>query len=648
MYFLTVALVAFLLGFVDSAPPEPLCHNDFVRTMICTLSWHKNLNCTKYSVQFSPKSKYWDERFTCVFKEDTQDSCICTVEMMQFISGEEYDAKLFDGENIIHSYVICPSEHIKPKPPTIVSVNQKENGNLVVRWNGSYPESSYLFDSLKFQLSYKKKEDPEQFARTVNSSLPFKEILGSDVEENTVYVLKTRSFSDDYKTSFSEWSQEMEWTTPASTVTMLKIFIPFLCILLIFILCATYWATARMKAKWWDNIPKPSKTHLNFPYVKSKVNTLLLTSELSYTVYFPFLLKNHLTIDSVEGDLTHIKMNLDSGDSLLPEYTHTYQKENISSSTIQNRMHLSLEKALKPFFDFDAPSTNLDPAVVELYKNVDGTALRKDSGISMSEGPRLRDAKSLESSYKNVFYSWVSPLQGSGQQELVLNEKPLFIAPCTSTDDYHPCGNEVPRALPALGTNSLGFPLPNATVALCPFMVTDLEYRPCENITTGASLEEDLSSAPTSELHNDLGRPVLPFDTPILDDDYQSFTSAINKVSLDVDELNKDKLVCSVNPAYAGLQSRSCSLDQSEEGYQALQSVAPSNKVQQQVMKHGEEEGEIRHDGGMPWHSKSHIIAATALPIQSAGRPSADPLPCTAFDSPPAVQIINDHHYHKV
>uniref|UniRef100_A0A8C9V6B7 Uncharacterized LOC108932964 n=1 Tax=Scleropages formosus TaxID=113540 RepID=A0A8C9V6B7_SCLFO len=564
--------------------------------MVCTLPWSRNLSCAKYSLRFLPTSEDRSDNYECIFKANTNDSCECTVEMIQFVTLEEYTAKLLKGGNEIHSYVICPSDHIKPISPSIEYVIRTENGNYIVKWTKNYGEDAYLFMSLQFQYSYKKKDEPDQ----VCSQL-YAEILGSELEENTVYVVKVRSRSEDYNTQWSDWSQEVEWTSRKTCFFVTKLVFPF--------------PIHRAKAKWWDNIPNPSKAHLNFPYGKRKV------------------------------------MDLDYGDSLLSDYARTYsvsQTEDISSSKIQNIMQHSLEKALMPFFNFSAPNNINSPTVQEFYKNVNGIALTKDSGVSLSEGTHPRCLSSSESSYKNVSYSWVSPLQGSGQQELILNEKVPFIAPCSANDKYHSCGNEVlvpPSQPPPMGMNLPGFP--STTVALSPFMHTELEYRTCENSMTAVSTAEGFSSSHTAQICSDLGTLAVPSNTTATDDGYQSFSNAIGKASLNVDQLTRERLICSINPAYAGFPSHSGHLDQSEEGYQALQSLGCARGTQQRGIGSTEKRVNGR-EGGMSWCSKNPTPTVTAVTFHSTDMLSPDAPTKSVSDSQSVMQIVTNHFYQKV
>ncbi|XP_018605206.1 interleukin-4 receptor subunit alpha [Scleropages formosus] len=654
MYFLVLLSVGLQLVVVSSARLEPSCSNDFLKTMVCTLPWSRNLSCAKYSLRFLPTSEDRSDNYECIFKANTNDSCECTVEMIQFVTLEEYTAKLLKGGNEIHSYVICPSDHIKPISPSIEYVIRTENGNYIVKWTKNYGEDAYLFMSLQFQYSYKKKDEPDQCARTANSSQLYAEILGSELEENTVYVVKVRSRSEDYNTQWSDWSQEVEWTSPASPVSMLMV-IPFLCILLILILCAGYWGITRAKAKWWDNIPNPSKAHLNFPYGKRKGNLFPqsnIAPILNVNVENGILSsKSHHLMGTVDGDLPPIKMDLDYGDSLLSDYARTYsvsQTEDISSSKIQNIMQHSLEKALMPFFNFSAPNNINSPTVQEFYKNVNGIALTKDSGVSLSEGTHPRCLSSSESSYKNVSYSWVSPLQGSGQQELILNEKVPFIAPCSANDKYHSCGNEVlvpPSQPPPMGMNLPGFP--STTVALSPFMHTELEYRTCENSMTAVSTAEGFSSSHTAQICSDLGTLAVPSNTTATDDGYQSFSNAIGKASLNVDQLTRERLICSINPAYAGFPSHSGHLDQSEEGYQALQSLGCARGTQQRGIGSTEKRVNGR-EGGMSWCSKNPTPTVTAVTFHSTDMLSPDAPTKSVSDSQSVMQIVTNHFYQKV
>lgn len=396
-------ILVFFIEFVSLIWCVPLnvsklnCFNDYVTTMVCDFTSDKFLNCSGYSLDF--QSPIMDS-YKCSLINSEEDvnyyrsKCGCTVELPEFVNAEEYIVNLTEGGKVINSTIITAVDNIKPKAPDILLVMPMENGNYKVTWNTNYPEYNGLSDNLEIQLSYKKKGEPDKVGRIVSASLPFHEIPGSDLEPSSEYVVKARSYSTHYNTQFSEWSREVEWTSPAPVGSVLKAVIPVLCVLLVINICALYWCLTRLKAKWWDKIPAP-KNDIKNTLPRNFEN--FIPKDYDLPAYHTDL----LTIDKTE------------------------EKPRPTPSTSESERD-------------------------SLYKNVSSHVLAKDSGVFSSDGGLSDSAGSCSSSesssgYKNVLYSRLSATstQNGGSPELPGSGTPFFPAPPTPGCDIFPIYSEV-------------------------------------------------------------------------------------------------------------------------------------------------------------------------------------------------------------
>ncbi|KAG9342867.1 hypothetical protein JZ751_015083 [Albula glossodonta] len=221
------------------------CFNDYQTTMVCEFTSDKPFNCSGYSIDFASPSQ---EHFNCTFMESLQNSdvftvCECTVKMPEMVNTEKYQRRLWEEGRVINSTIITALDNIKPRAPKILSVKPTKDGNYKVKCEIDYSEDNGLFDSLETELSYRKKDSSDW--KSVNATLT-SEILGSQLEPGYVYVVKARSRSISYNTGYSDWSQEEQWTVPASGPDPSIFIVSILCVLLVISICAFYWFCTRV------------------------------------------------------------------------------------------------------------------------------------------------------------------------------------------------------------------------------------------------------------------------------------------------------------------------------------------------------------------------------------------------------------------
>ncbi|XP_023672376.2 interleukin-4 receptor subunit alpha isoform X1 [Paramormyrops kingsleyae] len=636
-------VLLFFAGFISTFSSEPLlsCKNDYITTMNCTLDSPKTSNCSIYTAEFKLDDD--GESYKCPFMNNMAGMCSCTVQMLPFVYSEEYQLDLLEGNKSIYSKQYIPSSHIKPNAPEIISIIRQENGNYDVMWKSSYGMKS---EYVKYQVCYKKKGEEDKNMNNI-SQTNF-EILSSTLEQGAVYVVRVRSFSSDYETEFSDWSHEREWTEPLSFERILEITIPSLCVALIVILAFLYWCLLRMKDRWWDKIPNPYKAHIKSMTVGKPV--VLKPETADFNQQFDIIdkpWKAHLIVGGDKEEGLYPKNLLNSEGSSQSDYARTYSIS--QGTTVPGSV---MQKILEEAFNIFIPKASM-PVISDLgtdgcYKNVDVTP-RKESGSSGNLSPSSPEgsASSCDSQYKNISYSWVSSLRGSGNHELVMNEKPShsFKSPiaCTFIEDYHSNDSEALKVPPA---NLQGFVSPTSTPVLLPLLLTDSEYQACDSSAVTTPQDAETPSTCSSKLDADLELLIPPPHLFRADDDYQSFNNAISNGKqvgagsspepFGVDQITEDLLICSINPAYAGQPAKGCSLAPCEEGYSPLQGLS-SESSRQPFEINGTEDGPKGHTWALSQYPEKHIVTAASGPHRSLQK-------MESWHDPPVLQIDNSYH----
>ncbi|KAL7829793.1 hypothetical protein AOLI_G00306780 [Acnodon oligacanthus] len=183
-----------------------------------------------------------NKRYSCSFERFPPKTCECKFTRLHFVPTENFAATLYRGEKLLFTKTINTDESIKPKRPSIVSVNQTENGNFRITWDTNYtsPLRKTFSDSLSTELTYGVKGGKNDVIRLEKGRTEY-EIVGRNLQPNSDYVVMAR-VSTDYNQNlrFSDYSQPYEFRTPVSIETVLKILIPILCVILIIFISTTF------------------------------------------------------------------------------------------------------------------------------------------------------------------------------------------------------------------------------------------------------------------------------------------------------------------------------------------------------------------------------------------------------------------------
>uniref|UniRef100_A0A8D0D093 Fibronectin type-III domain-containing protein n=1 Tax=Sander lucioperca TaxID=283035 RepID=A0A8D0D093_SANLU len=201
-----ISLVLLILGNITTALSGQTldCTNDYESLVFCHFEAQ---NCSEYKLTFRSNNENGN------FKPCDTAQC-CSVHQEEIlVVGESFTATVWKGGNHIESKIINVTDSIKPKTPTIVSVNES-NGNFHVKWKQNVKES--LRDNLAANVTYHKKGDAKKVYAVVKPTtldeFGYYEILGRNLDPSTTYAVSVKSYLD-LSGKFSDSSEEWEFTT---------------------------------------------------------------------------------------------------------------------------------------------------------------------------------------------------------------------------------------------------------------------------------------------------------------------------------------------------------------------------------------------------------------------------------------------------
>uniref|UniRef100_A0AAR2J7Q5 Fibronectin type-III domain-containing protein n=1 Tax=Pygocentrus nattereri TaxID=42514 RepID=A0AAR2J7Q5_PYGNA len=313
------------------------CLNDYDTEMVCQL-WSERLNsCPEYKLNISLYT-IPDEVFTCSFVNVSPNACECKFEMQGFVL-ERFKANLSRGEKELLFKEIDIA--IKPKPPTIVSVNLTEKGNFLITWDTNYPSplQKTFSDSLSTELTYGVKGGKNNVSELVihlEKGRTEYEIVGRNLQPNSDYVVMAR-VSTEYNQNlrFSDYSQPYEFRTSMFLQVILKILIPILCVSLIIFISILFYCYVKIIKQWWDKIPVPKIAHS----FEKTVNS---------TMFLPFLLESGNSSGSSFSNKCYLGSDSSGSSFLNQSITHSAYPSNESENSFS-----SLSKNLDPVIPTD-------------------------------------------------------------------------------------------------------------------------------------------------------------------------------------------------------------------------------------------------------------------------------------------------------
>ncbi|CAB1341772.1 unnamed protein product [Coregonus sp. 'balchen'] len=605
------------------------CFNDKDKSMVCHFTTDKS-KCAEYNMTLKlldPQKKVWND---CTFKEKERSNgvskCGCYIHPMVLVIGEEFNATLWNSGKRLNSKVISIKSSIKPKTPTVQEVKPTENGNFLVKWKTNYPDDALFPKYLIAELSYRKKGETDEVSK--NDSTTSHEILGRDLEPNTIYALKVRTYTD-FSGRFSDWSEELEFTNPASSQKVLQIVIVLSCITVIIITNS-----------------KPS-CGIIFLNVQTQ----------NFCIWFQEYIRTNLSIgdgSSGRGQQQGNGSELDSSSSL--GYAHTCS---MSPETSNVQIISHLQEALSKVFPSLVPLDGnpqlllLAPPMTDACTQMNCPESNRDSGVCSSDFNRLHLMSEFggsrgSSCYNNITYSHSVPL--NFLQELTTSETSSFptqpLLFCNSF--YHTGEAEVlknchPQLFLGTGQQDL-----NLSTNCAPLLQTDFSYHPCDGASDDS--ETTTSAEDTSLIYGSNDSNVTSVVAG-----YQSFSEAVGKYNERGTDAFMDvplplKGFKDVNPCYHSLPDPGCSLPPSDGDYQALQSLG-QNSPDQWVSGQSAEQDKLLNkclETEIPQNSMGNM-PLNFIPNSQGGQcPILGSPFLTTFCSDQAMQLDNDSSYHCV
>ncbi|XP_028979615.2 uncharacterized protein LOC114840419 isoform X3 [Esox lucius] len=610
------------------------CFNDYDKSMVCLLTTESN--CSGYNLELILDEKKIRFKELCAFEDKESSSvvskCSCSIKNMTLIIGEVFIANLSHSGKQLTSGKIYIKDSIKPKAPTIQEVIITENKNIWVKWKTNYkdiPSKNFIAE-----MSYSKKGQTDGLSLNISSTSH--EILGSDLEPNTVYALKIRTYSD-FSNRFSDWSEDLEFNSPPSSQGVFNVVIVLICIIVVIITTALFWCVVRLKAKWWDNIPKCSNSVIGH-----------MVPGVPKVLDAPKLLISPIHLDSSEVDQTEgkswTKSFMEDGSSgghqqgscsELDSSSLGYAHVDPTSPALNNVQIISLcQEALRQVFpNLDNSYGNSKKPFV-LDPPVNAVSLMKDSGGS--------------SCYNNLTYS--STAAPSSLEESEPSKTfPFSTQPCHVDISHH-----APQM--CLGTGQPGLHLStNGTPAL----LTDFSYKlsDCSDVDSKTTRSAEDTCLTFGSDDSNVSAPLSRISVVTRN---QRFSEAVCKGSVrgtdatmdmpllptglqDVD--SGETLIYDMNPCYHSTQVPGCSLAPSDDSYQALQSLGP-NSLDPVIAGQSADQGRHVNMSEVP-HTSAGNTPLHFLPNSQGGQCLTLGSPfLTAFCTDQAMQVQCDSSYH--
>ncbi|XP_060762502.1 interleukin-4 receptor subunit alpha-like [Neoarius graeffei] len=407
-FIIILQVIQFLSGFGFTESVEPLkCFNDYDTELKCSLFGYEAKSCSENKLNASLIMKNENRSFTCHFDEIPPGSCECTTEVKGFVVNELFILNVMKGDKIWYTQNTKTHDFIKPRRPIIKSVIQKPNGDFSVTLDTTYKNKAFC-DSLAVELTYSIDGSSNKETRLLGEGQTTHEIVGSNLQPNSVYSLRARMKSTyPPNKTFSDYSDPYVFKTPQSLVNMLRIIIPILCVILLICVSSVYFWFNRIFKPWWDKIPTP---RFSTDFVKQVPKLLSFQTDVLSVSLDPTA--NQVTkktcVESSQGrgEARHCSDSLEKGvdsgspsliyssssyksmdensfENKLTSVSHEYENQQLNESSflISNRLQIQS----KSFFENPVPTMHLGKNFLEPYKNL-GQKIQMDFEYSVLNG----------------------------------------------------------------------------------------------------------------------------------------------------------------------------------------------------------------------------------------------------------------------
>uniref|UniRef100_A0A8D2ZZE2 Fibronectin type-III domain-containing protein n=1 Tax=Scophthalmus maximus TaxID=52904 RepID=A0A8D2ZZE2_SCOMX len=553
--FLTILLtlghmttVTTLPGVLNDTTTALDCTNDFDEQMFCAFD---ALNCSEHEVTLLSNDGHGETH--CVPRHCDSGRCCCSVQMM-LILGETHTASLRKGGKSVEDRIISISASIKPKTPTIISVDEV-NGSFQVKWKTNMEGA--IGDSLTANVTYHKKDDAKKVFQSVQPTtvdgLSIYEIPGWDLEPSTTYVVSVKSYIE-RSGKFSDSSKELEFTTPASPDALFLGIIISLSIAAVLITSVVFCCYVKLKSKWWDTVVKCSNPKLLLirPYEQQ-----LLKPELPITCA---VCVEPLIPDDSESWWKGSLADTSSGNLKQSSGISTASSCLSYMKTEPADILASVHDALSKAFPNISPTSTLTTNLLQ-ESNRDGGLL------SVPFGPcdaNAGEVKSGWSAFNNKTYSILI----SSCPPTIMTDSSEVRAPADMVCDsaYCPTEGDVVACQEQLAP---ACPLLNSQTAASSPMPTDMSYHQCNADSGGLSYAEDSGS---SSISSGTSTTFLCDPVSRVEAGYESLDEGISAATKPIGPMEV-AIKCDDNPCYGCVPAGSHSLPPLDDAYQAFQTL---------------------------------------------------------------------------
>ncbi|XP_031169948.1 uncharacterized protein LOC116060507 isoform X1 [Sander lucioperca] len=558
-----ISLVLLILGNITTALSGQTldCTNDYESLVFCHFEAQ---NCSEYKLTFRSNNENGEKHSN--FKPCDTAQC-CSVHQEEIlVVGESFTATVWKGGNHIESKIINVTDSIKPKTPTIVSVNES-NGNFHVKWKQNVKES--LRDNLAANVTYHKKGDAKKVYAVVKPTtldeFGYYEILGRNLDPSTTYAVSVKSYLD-LSGKFSDSSEEWEFTTrnsmePTSSIVLPLVIIISLSFAAIIISAAINGCYVKLKTKWWDTVAKCPN---------------------------PKLLIMHPGEQEVLKPVPPIISSV-CVEPLVPDDSKLWSKESLreSSGSLQQSSGISTGSSGLSYANTEPNVIAcVQDALLKALPNISPishfitnsfTEVNQDSGLlSPSYNPcgvRADDMSSGSCGFENKTYSILIP---SGPHQNLTDAE--MLCDCA----YHPSAGDVTCA----DQHAPACPLVNFPPVVLPLMPTDMSYQQSNADPGGFSYAEESSLSSVSS-----GTNTIASCDPV--SRVEGVCESFDEAACGGTKLHgktEGAIICDENPCYGCAPAGSHSFPPVDDGYQAFQNLVEQPDILFSEERSGEKE----------------------------------------------------------
>ncbi|XP_054472579.1 uncharacterized protein LOC129105526 [Anoplopoma fimbria] len=525
------------------------CTNDY-ESMTCHFEAQ---NCTGYKLTLRSN----EDKDECTFKQCDVGQCCCSAEQIKLIWRETHNATVWKGDNSIVSKTISVNDSFKPKTPKIVSVNET-NGNFQVKWKTNM--EGFISEYLRAEVTYHKKGDSKEvspiFTPTTLDGLYSYEILGRNLQPSTTYAVSVKSYTN-ISDTYSDSSEEWEFTTPMSTGILTLAIIISLSFAAVIITGATYVCYVKLKTKWWDTVAKCPNPKLGVIYPSEQRFLKPVTTDYSIACVEP------LDPDDREPWLKGSLKDTSSGS---PQQSSGFSIGSSCAPCVNTEpvdIKACVQDALNKAF------ANIVPLSTLTTKE-----LNTDSGLLSSPyNPcdlQAVDMSCGSSHFDNKTYSIFIP---TCPNQIPLDSSEVQTPAKMICDPaYRPSAGDI---VTCVDPQAPAFPLVTSPPGVLSLMPTDMSYQQCNGDSGGFYLTEDSSLSSISSGTNTTGSfdPVSRVEARCesSEEDVCAATKQHGKT--------EGAAICDENPSHGCVPAGSHSFPSVEDDYQSFQNLVEKPEI---------------------------------------------------------------------